>query len=301
MKNFISFVEVEGLQQQLYNYQNEVNTWRNKCSQLKTELESVDLVCHFLKQENQALICKFHETESLMATNKLELAKVISDIRLQLDSYRGELDLLRGETFDTKSTSNKYSSQRSHTEKTALASSPPVSHHSIDENLNHIIDSSSIDEMSNPSHCDSIDSVTTSSLYSNNSKSSLSRKVDVDDDTVINGLLLLKRKRSFYEVNDCQSEEGKISKSKTDRSMANTTSSCSPMHSNFREISQVSSTLSENDETVQSVKSTTLKGWQFHYAAILQYCEANGTCNIPARVFYECDIPGMGHNGITYH
>ena len=44
-----------------------------------------------------------------------------------------------------------------------------------------------------------------------------------------------------------------------------------------------------------------LLNWSIHYAALLQYCEQHGTCNIPSRGTYECTLPGFGNRGEIYH
>ena len=298
MENCLSFDGAEGLQQQLYHYQSEVNAWRIKCSQLKMELESVDLVCYFLKQENQTLICKVHEAESLMERNKLELAKVISDIRLQLDSYRDELDLRR-----VTSNSSKYSSKivgQTEVATLTLNTFDSLQNENISQTpSSHMTDTASIVKMSEHLDASGSENVTKSSNYS---------EMDINDNIANDLLISIKRKRNFCCVqandSDRQSEEGKEMNSKltskSDRSKSNV-SKRQAKHSNVSDISKISVVLSENEETSQNSKSATLKGWQFHYAALLKYYEEYGTCNVQARVFYECDLPGMGHNGITYH
>ena len=41
--------------------------------------------------------------------------------------------------------------------------------------------------------------------------------------------------------------------------------------------------------------------WPRHYAALLEYHKQYGTCNIPQLRRFECDLPGMGGNGTSYH
>ena len=41
--------------------------------------------------------------------------------------------------------------------------------------------------------------------------------------------------------------------------------------------------------------------WPRNYAALLEYCKKYGTCNIPKRDSYECDLEGLGESGGVYH
>ena len=41
--------------------------------------------------------------------------------------------------------------------------------------------------------------------------------------------------------------------------------------------------------------------WNIHYAALLEYYEEHGTCNVTTGVVYECDLEGLGENGGVYH
>ena len=41
--------------------------------------------------------------------------------------------------------------------------------------------------------------------------------------------------------------------------------------------------------------------WRYHYAALLEYYKEHGTCNVPNRSNYECDLPDMGEDGSAYH
>ena len=43
------------------------------------------------------------------------------------------------------------------------------------------------------------------------------------------------------------------------------------------------------------------KEWRFHYAALLEYYNQNGSCNVPSSVVFECKLPDMGKNGQPYH
>ena len=37
--------------------------------------------------------------------------------------------------------------------------------------------------------------------------------------------------------------------------------------------------------------------WSRHYAALLNYGEEHGHCNVPIKAVYECILIGMGDNG----
>jgi hypothetical protein len=41
--------------------------------------------------------------------------------------------------------------------------------------------------------------------------------------------------------------------------------------------------------------------WKRHFAALNHFYDSNGHCNIPQRHLYECDLPGLGSDGQTYH
>ena len=41
--------------------------------------------------------------------------------------------------------------------------------------------------------------------------------------------------------------------------------------------------------------------WSVHYAALCQYDEEHGTCNVPHSEVYECNLPGLGEHGSVYH
>lgn len=40
--------------------------------------------------------------------------------------------------------------------------------------------------------------------------------------------------------------------------------------------------------------------WPRHYAALLQFYNEHGTCNVPSYAVFECILPGMGDNGDDY-
>ena len=41
--------------------------------------------------------------------------------------------------------------------------------------------------------------------------------------------------------------------------------------------------------------------WPRNYAALLEYYKEHGTCNVPQKTVYECDLLGLGENGGVYH
>ena len=41
--------------------------------------------------------------------------------------------------------------------------------------------------------------------------------------------------------------------------------------------------------------------WPRHYAALLDYYNEHGTCNVPTSTVYECVLPGMSDQGEDYH
>ena len=41
--------------------------------------------------------------------------------------------------------------------------------------------------------------------------------------------------------------------------------------------------------------------WPRHYAALQKYYEQYGTCNVTEKNIYQCELPGMGDDGETYH
>ena len=41
--------------------------------------------------------------------------------------------------------------------------------------------------------------------------------------------------------------------------------------------------------------------WSHHYAALLEYYKEHGTCNVPIRAAYECDLPNVLVDGHPYH
>ena len=41
--------------------------------------------------------------------------------------------------------------------------------------------------------------------------------------------------------------------------------------------------------------------WPRHFAALQQYYQQYGTCNVTEKNIYECELPGMGDEGETYH
>ena len=40
--------------------------------------------------------------------------------------------------------------------------------------------------------------------------------------------------------------------------------------------------------------------WEIHYMALLDFCRIHGTCNVPQKEEYECELPGMGQGGEPY-
>ena len=44
-----------------------------------------------------------------------------------------------------------------------------------------------------------------------------------------------------------------------------------------------------------------LLGWNTNYAALLEYYKEHGTCNVPRKGSYECDLEGLGEDGGVYH
>ena len=52
---------------------------------------------------------------------------------------------------------------------------------------------------------------------------------------------------------------------------------------------------------IPSTKKNIIVEWRYHYAALLEYYKEHGTCNVPKRSSYECDIPDMGDDGAVYH
>ena len=45
-----------------------------------------------------------------------------------------------------------------------------------------------------------------------------------------------------------------------------------------------------------------LLGWNANYAALLEYYKKHGTCNVPCKAVYECDLEGLGEeDGGVYH
>ena len=41
--------------------------------------------------------------------------------------------------------------------------------------------------------------------------------------------------------------------------------------------------------------------WPRNYAALLEYNKEHGTCNIPNKAVYECDLEGLDENGGVHH
>ena len=41
--------------------------------------------------------------------------------------------------------------------------------------------------------------------------------------------------------------------------------------------------------------------WPRNYAALLEYYNEHGTCNVPHKAVYECDLEGLGEEGSVYH
>ena len=41
--------------------------------------------------------------------------------------------------------------------------------------------------------------------------------------------------------------------------------------------------------------------WNRNYAALIEYGKKYGTCNIPGKHSFECDLPGLGDQGKVYH
>ena len=41
--------------------------------------------------------------------------------------------------------------------------------------------------------------------------------------------------------------------------------------------------------------------WPRNYAALLEYYKEHGTCNVPVKAVYECDLEGLGEDGGMYH
>ena len=41
--------------------------------------------------------------------------------------------------------------------------------------------------------------------------------------------------------------------------------------------------------------------WPRNYAALLEYYKMNGTCNVPYKTVYKCDLESLGENGGVYH
>jgi hypothetical protein len=56
----------------------------------------------------------------------------------------------------------------------------------------------------------------------------------------------------------------------------------------------------EDEEGTQQDKPIQID-WNIHYAALLKYRKEHGHCNVPYLDKYECDLPGMGENGQTFH
>ena len=54
-------------------------------------------------------------------------------------------------------------------------------------------------------------------------------------------------------------------------------------------------------ESEGSIKKQGDINWPRNYAALLEYYKEHGTCNIPIRAFYECDLEGLGEDGGLYH
>ena len=44
-----------------------------------------------------------------------------------------------------------------------------------------------------------------------------------------------------------------------------------------------------------------LLGWNTNYVALLEYCKEHGTCNVPSKAKYECDLKGLGEDEGVYH
>ena len=40
--------------------------------------------------------------------------------------------------------------------------------------------------------------------------------------------------------------------------------------------------------------------WPRNYAALLEYYKMNGTCNVPYKTVYKCDLKGLGEKGGVY-
>jgi hypothetical protein len=52
------------------------------------------------------------------------------------------------------------------------------------------------------------------------------------------------------------------------------------------------------------MSGTRLQGavmWPINYAALLQFKEKYGHCNVPQSLIFECELPGMGENGAAMH
>ena len=41
--------------------------------------------------------------------------------------------------------------------------------------------------------------------------------------------------------------------------------------------------------------------WNTNYVALLWHYKEHGTCNVPSKAIYECDLEGLGENGGVYH
>ena len=81
----------EELRRQLHLCQTELYQWQVKCGQLRNELESVDLACYLVKQENHKLTMKLQETELLLDANKVAFENLIIESRLQFQSTEDKL------------------------------------------------------------------------------------------------------------------------------------------------------------------------------------------------------------------
>ena len=56
----------------------------------------------------------------------------------------------------------------------------------------------------------------------------------------------------------------------------------------------------ENSATVKSKRFGDVM-WPRHYAALMEYCKRHGHCSVPSHHYYECELPGFGEDGGSYH
>ena len=158
----------EELQLQLRDCQALVNLWQRKCEQFRIELESVDLACYFMKQENQILLTKLREIESLVETNKIVYENSITELRLQLKSSPLSCPLRNEPVTIVSNSINEFSHHRplvvlsfplagTETEidctKTDNSHSLPLNIVESSSDSSHIDNSSHIDDKTNVTTC----------------------------------------------------------------------------------------------------------------------------------------------------